>query len=91
MLEKVMDIIERRVRPKLMEHEGDVRVLSIDDGICKVQLTGKCAGCPSAFLTTEELIEAEIKAECPEIRQVVLVDNTSEELIVFAKKILSHK
>ena len=57
--EQVQEVIEERVREKLLAHEGDIEVLSVEEGIVRVRLMGKCAGCPSAWITTEELIKKE--------------------------------
>ena len=53
MIKKIEAVIEERVRPSLLDHEGDVEVLSFEDGVCRVRLLGACSGCPSAQLTTE--------------------------------------
>lgn len=89
--EQVQEVIEERVREKLLAHEGDIEVLSVEEGIVRVRLMGKCAGCPSAWITTEELIKKEIMDALPEIKDVVLVQETSQELLDFARKILNKE
>ncbi len=91
MINKINEILETKVRPALLLHSGDVELLSYEDGIVRVRLLGACAGCPSAALTNEEVIAAELKAALPEIKEVVLVQQTSEELLEFARKILRHE
>ena len=56
MLREIEKVLEEDVRPYLLEHEGNVRISEYKEGILKVRLTGQCSGCPSAALTTEELI-----------------------------------
>ncbi len=89
-IETIERILEEEVRPSLLEHEGGVELVSCDNNIVKVRLLGKCAGCPSAYLTTEELIGATIRRHLPEIEDVVLVQEVSEDLLNFAKGILNH-
>lgn len=91
MVDKINEILEKKVRPALLLHSGDVELLSYEDGVVRVRLLGACAGCPSATLTNEEVISAELKAAIPEIKEVVLVQQTSEELLDFARKILRHE
>ncbi len=91
MLANIQDVIERKIRPSLLDHQGDVEILSLEDGILRIRLLGKCSGCPSAQLTTEELIKTEIMEEIPQVKDVVLVQETSPELMEFARKILRHE
>ena len=44
----------------------------------------------TAILTTEELIAAEVQKEIPEVKEVVLVNEVSPELLDFARKLLNH-
>ena len=87
-IEQIEIIMDEEVRPQLKEHHGDVRVLSCEDGICRIRLLGQCSGCPSARLTTEELIGKTVMDKLPQIKDVVLVQETSDELLDFAKKLL---
>ncbi len=87
-LEKVLD---EYVRPKLAEHEGNVSIADVRDGIVYVRLTGHCSGCPSAKYTLESLIEEEVTAHCPEVQAVKLQEEVSQELLDMAKAILSGK
>ncbi len=91
LLQRIKTVMEEKVRPSLMEHEGDVEILSFEDGALKIRLTGHCAGCPSALVTTEELIGKPLMDEIPEIKDVVLVNEMDPEILDFAKKLLSHQ
>lgn len=90
MLTQIESVLENQVRPYLLEHEGNVQVVDYNEGILKVRLTGQCSGCPSAALTTEELIAGAVMKEIPEVKDVVLVSEVSDELIAMAKKLLDH-
>lgn len=91
MIKKIEDILENDVRPILLNHEGNVKILEYRDGILKIKLTGKCSGCPSANITTEEIIKKAIMDKFDEVKDVVLVNEVSSELIDMAKKILNHE
>ena len=47
-LEQIEEVLDREVRPKLALHGGNIRSLDCRDGLYRFQLTGQCAGCPSA-------------------------------------------
>ena len=86
MNEKIEKVLEEYVRPRLLEHEGDVQIVGYTDKVLKVRLLGKCSGCPSASLTTEELIAAEVKEHIPEIENEV-----SQELLDMARQIMQSR
>lgn len=88
---EIEQILEEDVRPALLSHEGDVQLIAYENQIVKVKLHGKCSGCPSAYLTTEELIASKIKERMPEVKDVVLVQGVSQELLDFAQRILNHE
>ena len=90
-LDNIQRILEEDVRPALMAHEGDVELISYESQVVKVKLHGKCSGCPSAYLTTEDLIAAKIKEKMPEVKDVVLVQEVNPELLDFARRILNHE
>ncbi len=92
MLDKIEKVLEEKVRPRLLEHEGNVQIVELtEDGILRIRLTGQCSGCPSAKITTEELIGSAVMEEIPEIKDVVLVNEVSPELLEFARKLLNHQ
>lgn len=91
MLDKIEKVLEENVRPVLLSHEGNVKVVDFEEGILKVRLTGQCSGCPSAQITTEEVIAAKVKEKIPEVKEVILVNQVNEELLDMARRLLSHR
>ncbi|WP_295583276.1 NifU family protein [uncultured Oscillibacter sp.] len=88
-LKRIEAVLDEKVRPTLRSHGGGIQVDRLEDGVLHVKLQGQCAGCPSADLTTENLVEAELTAALPElVRQVVVVQSVSDELWEQAKKLL---
>lgn len=61
------------VRPSLQADGGDIEFLGFDEktGIAKVRMLGMCAGCPMMQMTLKEGVEALVKKEVPEVKEVV--------------------
>lgn len=87
----ITQVIEERIRPQLFQHNGDIEILDWSDGVLRFRLTGQCAGCPSADVTTEELVQAALREEIPAIKRAVLVREVAASLIEQAYAILRHE
>jgi Fe-S cluster biogenesis protein NfuA len=70
MKEKIEAVLEK-VRPALQRDGGDVELVDVVDGVVKVKLQGACNGCPMATMTLKRGIEQVLKAEIPEVKEVV--------------------
>ncbi len=90
-MERINQVIESRIRPQLMLHNGDIKVAGFSDGVLRFQMLGQCAGCASADITTEKIVESELVAVIPEVKQAVLVQHVSDDLIKQAYAILRHE
>lgn len=87
---KVESIVEERIRPILHLHEGGMQVRDARDGEVWIALTGACKTCPSAQVTMEEIIEQTLAEELKdEFKAVRLVNETDEDLLNFARHLLS--
>ena len=54
-----------------------------------MKLLGQCAGCPSADLTNETIVEAEVVQALPDlVEKVAVVQTVSDELWEQAKRLL---
>ncbi len=89
-MEQLKKVIDEDIRPSLLSHYGDIEIISFEDGVFRFRLLGNCSGCPSAKFTVEEIIEGPLKEKVPEVKEVVLENTVSEELLDMAKKILNH-
>ncbi|MCR5667078.1 MAG: NifU family protein [Eubacterium sp.] len=87
-MQQIEDVIAKNVRPVLERHNGDLAVSSYKKGILKVKLLGNCAGCPSARLTTEEIVKKEILNAVEEVKEVELIQEVSEDMLELARKLL---
>lgn len=88
MYEEIEAVLNEHVRPLLGSHGGNIEVLSFEDGIVRFKLLGQCSGCPSADLTTEELIQTALTEHLPAVTSAVLVHEISEDLLAQARAIL---
>ena len=66
-------VLDEKVRPSLRAHGGELEIDHLEGGVLYIKLLGQCAGCPSADLTNETLIEHELTAALPELVQKVVV------------------
>ena len=73
MQDKIEQVLNDEVRPALALHGGNVELVEITaDNVVKVKLTGACVGCPMAQMTILTIVERAIKAQIPEVKQVIV-------------------
>lgn len=68
--QKIVEILETRVRPAVAQDGGDIIFESFEDGIVYLQMKGACAGCPSSSETLKGGIENMLKFYIPEVKEV---------------------
>ncbi|MGI8670869.1 MAG: NifU family protein [Aridibacter sp.] len=64
-------------RPILQTHDGDVEVLSLNNGILNLRLKGTCDGCPSSADTLKNAIEEAVYKVAPDLNGI-FVENLTE-------------
>lgn len=62
-----------RVRVGLRAEGGDIELVDVKDGVVYVKLKGACGTCPMSALTMKNWVEAGIRKEIPEIKNVQAV------------------
>jgi Fe-S cluster biogenesis protein NfuA len=75
-VEETLNNVEKaleEIRPFLMSDGGNIKLLSIEDTIVKVQLQGACTGCSVNQMTLKSGVEATIKKYAPQIEEVINV------------------
>ena len=88
-LKKIEAVLDEKVRPLLRAHGGEIAVDRLEGTVLYVKLLGQCAGCPSADLTNETIVEAELVQALPEVVQkVAVIQTVSDELWEQAKRLL---
>lgn len=90
LLERIEQVLDEEIRPQLLLHGGGMETVRLEGGRYVFRLTGQCAGCPSAYLTTEELIRGTLLERFPQLREVVLEQGVSADLLAQAKRLLCH-
>ncbi|UOF89930.1 NifU family protein [Fodinisporobacter ferrooxydans] len=74
MLDRIETVLDK-IRPGLEADGGNVEVVEFDQetGVLYVQMQGACGGCPMSTMTLKMGIERAIRAELPEVTEVVAV------------------
>ncbi len=62
-----------KVRPMLERDGGSVELVDVEGTTVKVRLTGACRGCPMSQMTLKAGIERIIKADVPQVTEVLAV------------------
>ena len=60
-MQKVMQVIEREIRPSLQADGGDIELIDIDSKKVIVALRGACAGCGAANLTLYHFVQEKLR------------------------------
>lgn len=90
-LEEIRQVAEQEVLPLLREHGGGLTLLRVEDGVLYFRLTGQCCGCPSAWLTAEEVIKTPLLERFPTLRDVVVDTDVDDEMVALAREVLSGR
>jgi Fe-S cluster biogenesis protein NfuA len=69
--EKIQYLLDHKINPGVAAHAGFVELIDVKDNNVYVRLGGGCQGCGAADFTLRQGIEAIIRNEVPEIRQVL--------------------
>ena len=88
MVDEINNAINTKIRPLLAEHNGNIELVKVNDGVAYVKLLGACSGCPSARYTMEELVSSVLK-EIPEVKEVQMANPVSREMMDFARQLLT--
>jgi len=56
-----------KVKPYIDSHGGSVEIVSLENGIAKIKLSGSCKTCPSSSSTLELGIRQSIEEICPDL------------------------
>jgi Fe/S biogenesis protein NfuA len=68
---RVSQLLQERINPGLAAHGGRARLLDVRDGRVYLEFGGGCQGCGMVDVTLKRGVEACLKAEIPEIREVL--------------------
>ncbi len=90
MTSNLEQLLDELVRPALRAHNGDVELVSYQDGILRLRMLGQCAGCPAATMTNETLIEGQLKPLLPQLKEVILVHTVNDSLLAEARALMTR-
>ena len=68
--EVIIDIIDK-IRPYILNDGGNIEFVKYENNIVYIKMMGACANCNMLDLTLKEGIEAAIKSEVPEVKEIV--------------------
>ena len=68
-IETVLD----RIRPAMRADGGDIELVDVLGNSARVQLTGMCAGCPSAYMTLHAGVERALRRDIAEFDELLVV------------------
>lgn len=71
---RIREILDNEIRPFVMRDGGDIAFDRYENGTVYLHLQGACRSCPGAIATLKMGVEARLKEELPEIKEVVRVD-----------------
>lgn len=68
--EKIQTLLDEEIRPAIQMDGGDIALVSYEDGVAKVRLTGACVGCPMSMMTLFNFVEERLMLAIPEVQEV---------------------
>ena len=69
--EELVEEALEQVRPYINSHGGEVELISVEDGVVRVRMSGACQGCAASAMTLRRGIEEALRAGYPGFREVV--------------------
>ena len=86
--EQVTAILNKEINPILGEHSGGAVLEKLENDVVTVRLTGACSDCPSAQMTTEDIVKEILMEELDWVKDVKLDTAVSDDLIEMARKLM---
>ena len=71
--EKIVKILEQKIRPAVARDGGDIKFKEFKDGVVTVNLQGSCSGCPSSTMTLKQGVQNLLCHYIPEIKEVIAI------------------
>ncbi len=68
---RVQRLLDERINPAVADHGGRVSLVGVQEGRVFLRFGGGCQGCGMVDVTLKEGIEGQLKAEIPEITEVL--------------------
>lgn len=73
-MQKVMQVLDHVIRPRLNQDGGDIELVDINGKIVSVALKGMCASCPSSRITVDGFVQQTLREQ---VEPDIIVKETS--------------
>ena len=70
---QIIKVLETKVKPAVARDGGDIKFISFESGVVKVQLQGSCSGCPSSTITLKRGVQNLLTHYVPDVKEVEAV------------------
>jgi Fe-S cluster biogenesis protein NfuA len=70
---RVEQVVREEVAPLLEMDGAGIEILSVEDGVVQVRLSGACGGCPGSIHAVVMGIEQELRRRVPEVEYLEAV------------------
>ena len=67
---KIIEVLDTKIRPAVARDGGDIKFISFENGVVKVELQGSCSGCPSSLMTLKQGVQNLLKHYVKEVNSV---------------------
>ena len=69
-VKEIKKVLDSKIRPAVSRDGGDIRFVSFNKGIVKVELKGSCSGCPSSLMTLKQGVQNLLRHYVKEVNKV---------------------
>ncbi len=69
--ERVQQLIDEMINPRIAAHGGAVELVDVDDKVLYLRMSGGCQGCAASAATLRMGIERMVREAVPEIEEIV--------------------
>ncbi len=67
---QINEVLDTKIRPAVAKDGGDIKFISFENGVVKVELKGSCSGCPSSIMTLKQGVQNLLKHYVKEVNSV---------------------
>ena len=67
---QIIDLLNTKVKPAVEKDGGDIKFREFRNGVVKVELKGRCSGCPSSTMTLKNGVQNLLSHYIPEVKSV---------------------
>jgi len=70
LIQKIVEVMDRDIRPGLKKDGGDLQIVSVRDGIVGIKMVGACLGCGALNTTVNDGIKKHLMRLIPEVKDL---------------------